>query len=123
MKILALSDTHLEFPTVADLPDADVLVHAGYWTDLGFRHSGLEIQSFKHFLLDLHEKYPTVPALHGNHGLGFDNGRWRDWGVTPIDGLTWTHPSGIAFIARTAWGRVGAVTGNEENSNDQLKKL
>jgi hypothetical protein len=39
MKILALSDTHLEFPTVADLPDADVVVHAGDWTDVGFRHS------------------------------------------------------------------------------------
>jgi uncharacterized protein len=97
VKILALSDTHLEFPDVANLPEADVLVHAGDWTELGFHHSGLEIRSFERFLNNLREKYPTVLALHGNHDLGFDNGRWRDWGVTPIDGLTWTHPSGIRF--------------------------
>jgi uncharacterized protein len=97
MKILALSDTHLEFPRVADLPEADVLVHAGDWTDVGFRHNGFEIRSFEQFLRDLREKYPTVLALHGNHDLGFDNGRWRDWDVTPIDSLTWTHPNGIRF--------------------------
>jgi hypothetical protein len=34
VKILALSDTYLEFPDVANLPEADVLVHAGEWAEM-----------------------------------------------------------------------------------------
>ena len=97
LKILALSDTHLEFPKVSDLPDANVLVHAGDWTDIGFRHSKAELQKLELFLTEARDRYPHVLALHGNHDLGFDNSWWLRWGVTPIDGITWQHPSGVSF--------------------------
>ena len=95
MKLLALADTHLEFPRVSDLPNADLFIHAGDWTDIGYRHSKLEFARFESFLRDAKARYSHVLALHGNHDLGFDNGRWAQWGVTPINGLTWQHPSGL----------------------------
>ena len=95
MKLLALSDTHLEFPRISDLPDAEIFIHAGDWTESGYRHSQLEFARFTTFLRDARAKYPHVLALHGNHDLGFDNHRWTQWGVTPIDRLTWRHESGL----------------------------
>ena len=95
MRLLTLSDTHLEFPRISALPDADLLIHAGDWTEVGYRHTKLEFTRFETFLRDARARYPHVLALHGNHDLGFDNGRWAQWGVTPIDGLTWQHSSGL----------------------------
>jgi Icc-related predicted phosphoesterase len=97
LKILALSDTHLEFPNVSALPDADVFLHAGDWTNLGYRHSKAEFEQFLNFLEAVKNRYPHVLALHGNHDLGIDNSRWQQWGVIPLDGTTWRHECGISF--------------------------
>jgi uncharacterized protein len=97
LRILATSDTHLEFPNVATLPDADVFLHAGDWTNLGYRHSKAELEQFFAFLEAVKKRYPYVLALHGNHDLGFDNSRWAQWGVIGLDGKTWQHESGITF--------------------------
>ena len=66
LKILALSDTHLEFPKVSDLPDANVLVHAGDWTDIGFRHSKAELQKLELFLTEAREA-PSRISVSINH--------------------------------------------------------
>lgn len=97
MNVFVLSDSHLEFPPLESLPDADIFIHAGDWTKLGYRHSKAEFALFENFLSATREKYPVVLALHGNHDLGFSNYLWTKWGVTPIDGLTYQHSSGLTI--------------------------
>jgi uncharacterized protein len=95
MRLLIISDTHLEFPPLESMPNADIFIHAGDWTQIGYRHSKVEFALFEKFLSEVREKYPIVLALHGNHDLGFSNHLWMQWGVTPIDGVTYQHPSGL----------------------------
>jgi uncharacterized protein len=97
LKLLITADTHNKFPNLESLPKADIFIHAGDWTHLGYRHTAAEFKLLENFIAGIREKYPTVLALHGNHDLGFDNHRWNRWGVTPIDGVTWQHSSGITF--------------------------
>jgi Icc-related predicted phosphoesterase len=97
MNVLITSDSHLEYPYLETLPEADIFIHAGDWTNLGYRHSKAEFALFEKFLSEAREKYPVVLALHGNHDLGFSNYLWTKWGVTPIDGITYQHSSGLTI--------------------------
>jgi 3',5'-cyclic AMP phosphodiesterase CpdA len=63
MRLLILSDTHLEFPLLESIPNADILIHVGDWTNLGYRHSKAEFVLLENFLSKAREKVPIVLAL------------------------------------------------------------
>lgn len=97
LKLLALSDTHNRFPNLADLPEADLLVHCGDWTNTGFARGEREMTAAAQWLAQALQKYPTVLALHGNHDISVRNHHWEALGAIPLDGRTWVHPSGVSF--------------------------
>jgi uncharacterized protein len=97
LKFLALSDTHLQFPQLANLPEADLLVHCGDWTNTGFARGEREVDLAVRWLTKAQQKYPTVLALHGNHDISVRNHHWEAWGAVGLDGRTWVHPSGVSF--------------------------
>lgn len=95
MRILALSDTHTELPPVDSLPDAEVLVHCGDWTNGGFAAG--EMGLVTDWVAAAQERYPYLLALHGNHDIGVRNHHWEGMGVIALDGNTWEHPAGLRF--------------------------
>lgn len=97
VRLLALSDTHTFFPELDTLPEADLLVHCGDWTDSGYGHSGAPMRAVEAWVKQAKRKYPYVLALHGNHDVGVRNRHWQAMGAVALDGLTWTHPSGLTF--------------------------
>ncbi|MDX2004531.1 MAG: metallophosphoesterase [Meiothermus sp.] len=97
LKLIALSDTHLNFPDLADLPEADLLVHCGDWTNTGFARGVREMDLAALWLAQARQKYPTVLALHGNHDISVRNHHWAALGAVPLDGHTWFHPAGVSF--------------------------
>lgn len=62
MKIVAISDTHGH--KVYNLPDADVLVHAGDWSGAGHEY---ETITFIGWLKDLKAQYKDIVVVPGNH--------------------------------------------------------
>jgi Icc-related predicted phosphoesterase len=69
MKLIAISDTHGEHRSL-EIPDGDVLIHAGDLT----RHGSLEdVQEFNDFLGTL--PHPHKIVIAGNHDFCFENDR------------------------------------------------
>lgn len=69
MKLIAISDTHGEHKTL-EIPDGDVLIHAGDLT----RHGTLEdVREFNDFLGTL--PHPNKIVIAGNHDFCFENDR------------------------------------------------
>lgn len=56
MKILHLSDTHNKHRQLTDLPDADVFVHCGDFTDNGTEE---EVLDFLNWLIELPYPHKT----------------------------------------------------------------
>jgi Icc-related predicted phosphoesterase len=67
MRIVAISDTHT-LHRQTQIPDGDILVHAGDFTDRG---SLEEVLNFERFLRQLPHKHKIVIA--GNHDFYFEN--------------------------------------------------
>uniref|UniRef100_A0AAV1U054 Calcineurin-like phosphoesterase domain-containing protein n=1 Tax=Peronospora matthiolae TaxID=2874970 RepID=A0AAV1U054_9STRA len=67
MKVVCVSDTHGLHDLAAAVPDGDVFVHAGDFTDTGARS---EVLAFNEFLGRLPHRYKLVIA--GNHESSFD---------------------------------------------------
>ena len=63
MRIVCISDTHLEHP---DIPDGDVLLHAG---DATFQGRPEEIRTFNAWFAALPHRHKVFVA--GNHDWGF----------------------------------------------------
>lgn len=69
MKIVAISDTHLR--KIKNLPDGDILVHAGDW---GKRGSYDELAEFTNHVVKWKAKYEHVIIVSGNHdGISEEN--------------------------------------------------
>ncbi|GLE03404.1 hypothetical protein PINS_up012306 [Pythium insidiosum] len=82
MKVVCISDTHglhEELLAATGIPDGDVLVHAGDFTDTGDRD---EVLAFNAFLARLPHRYKLVVA--GNHESTFDRAfypsHWQQYG-------------------------------------------
>ncbi|TMW63938.1 hypothetical protein Poli38472_014643 [Pythium oligandrum] len=82
MRVVCISDTHGlhdELHAHAPIPDGDVLIHAGDFTDTGDRE---EVLAFNAFLAKLPHKYKLVIA--GNHESTFDRAfyphNWQQYG-------------------------------------------
>lgn len=69
LKIVAISDTHaLHNKMKHELPEGDVLVHAGDLTNVG---ETSDIASFNAFLHNQKHKYKYIVVIAGNHDWGF----------------------------------------------------
>lgn len=67
MKIVALSDTHSKHRLIEEVPDGDVLVHAGDMTETGDLR---EVEDFAEWFSSFNHEYKMVVA--GNHDFVFD---------------------------------------------------
>lgn len=96
-QLLVLSDTHGQLPHIDELPEAEILIHCGDWTNSGFGYSSAEMREVEGWVAKARGKYPYVLALHGNHDVGVRNHHWERMGAIALDGNTWVHPSGLSF--------------------------
>lgn len=67
LSIVHMSDTHSNF---YDVPDADILIHSGDFTNHGIHHGMEEVNSFVAYFKALPHKYKVL--VPGNHELGLD---------------------------------------------------
>ena len=68
VRFVFISDTHNQTDKL-DMPDGDVLIHAGDFTNVGLPR---EIDHFNEFLGKIKHKYKHVIVISGNHELTFD---------------------------------------------------
>ena len=68
MKILFLSDTHSQHRKLKNLPEADMVIHAGDVSKIGRDH---EVEDFMRWFCALDYKYKVFIA--GNHDFFFEN--------------------------------------------------
>ena len=69
VRFVCISDTHNRHEKV-DLPDGDVLLHAGDFTWDGKQ---ADVENFCKFLQSVSHKYKHIIVIAGNHELTFDN--------------------------------------------------
>jgi Icc-related predicted phosphoesterase len=91
MKIIAISDTHCRLHEV-DVPDGDVLVHAG---DLTFRGDVHELTQELSALAALPHKHKIIIA--GNHDWLFQREGQKARDLAKAFGLTYLQDSGITI--------------------------
>lgn len=79
MRIVCISDTHNRQLKDLKIPDGDILIHSGDFSDTGTESN---VEQFKQFLLALPHKHKIVIA--GNHDLSFDKetypSTWKRFG-------------------------------------------
>jgi len=108
MRLCCISDTHQLHSRIKGLGPADILLHAGDFTNVG---KPLEVSKFSHWLEELNEEYDykDIVVIPGNHDFIFE----RDYNfakscltaatvlnqtLTTIDGLTiYGEPRTIEF--------------------------
>ena len=69
VRFVCISDTHNKHEKV-DLPDGDVLLHAG---DFTWQGTQAEVENFCKFLQSVSDKYKHIIVIAGNHELTFDD--------------------------------------------------
>lgn len=96
MDVVCISDTHMTKP---ELPDGDLLIHAG---DLTYRGRPSELGQQRRWLSEQMHRYKVI--IPGNHDFGFeeDFARYRD--EFAIDGITVLNDSGITIEGVKIWG-------------------
>ena len=97
MQILALSDSHGQFPSLDTLPDADVLIHCGDWTNWGLEQGDQEFDRVSQWVMRAVQRYPHILSIPGNHDIGLRNHHFDKLGAVGLDGKTWVHPNGTSF--------------------------
>lgn len=96
MRIVCLSDTHSRHAKI-DVPDGDVLVHAGDLTSRGEPH---EIRDFHWWLQNLPHAHKLVIA--GNHDWMFENHPEGARGL--LTDCTYLQDSGVTIDGVKFWG-------------------
>tara|TARA_R110002094_G_scaffold138498_2_gene129838 strand:- start:693 stop:1313 length:621 start_codon:yes stop_codon:yes gene_type:complete len=96
MRIVCLSDTHSQHAQL-EVPDGDVLVHAGDFTGRGERH---EILEFHRWLATLPHQHKLVIA--GNHDLMFENDPEQARAL--LNACTYLQDSGVTVDGIKFWG-------------------
>jgi Icc-related predicted phosphoesterase len=97
MRIICISDTHT-FHSHLDIPDGDVLIHAG---DFSFHGEEGEVRHFAAWLHSLPHKHKIVIA--GNHDVSFEREpeKAREW---LGDSCTYLQNSGVTIDGIKIWG-------------------
>jgi len=67
VRIVHISDTHGE--DFEDVPDGDILVHTGDFSNHGTR---AETEKFQEFLQRMRAKFEHLVVICGNHEMGYD---------------------------------------------------
>lgn len=67
LSVVHMSDTHGNF---YDVPDGDILIHSGDFTNEGIRHGMEDVNDFMSYFKALPHKYKVL--VPGNHELGLD---------------------------------------------------
>jgi len=79
MKIVCTSDTHSKHHYLVphELPEGDLLIHAGDFTSYGYKH---EVESFFSWLKKAAKRYEHgVVFIAGNHDRSFDPKYFRQY--------------------------------------------
>lgn len=100
MKIVAISDTH-EQHTKINLPDGDILIHAGDATYRG------ELSAFENFINWMIKQTHTYKiCIGGNHELGFEHGPNRKQALKMLsdNGIIYLQDSGVTINETIFWG-------------------
>jgi Icc-related predicted phosphoesterase len=85
MICVAVSDTHNRAEHV-EIPDGDVLLHAG---DLTMKGTGPELVRAAHWLGRLRERFRAVIAIPGNHDFGAENDPDETRALFEARGIVW----------------------------------
>lgn len=97
-KLVCISDTHNHHDKI-DLPEGDVLIHSGDFTNGG---SALEIETFLRWYGDLDYKYKILVA--GNHDWGFDTDREVHEKLARDLGIIYLNDKGVTLDGIKFWG-------------------
>jgi Icc-related predicted phosphoesterase len=73
MRVVCISDTHLNF-LAADVPDGDILIHAGDGTSRGTEP---EVERLAGFFSILGARFDYMVFVPGNHDFGFQSNEFR----------------------------------------------
>jgi Icc-related predicted phosphoesterase len=98
MRLVVVSDTHGLHNLIEDLPDGDVLVHAGDFMNAGFTPE--EIVSFNTWLGDQSFRYRVVCA--GNHDRRFQNTPQEARAL--LSNAIYLENSGVTIDKISFWG-------------------
>lgn len=99
MRIVCISDTHLQEPP---LPDGDLLIHAG---DLTFRGNEHEIRLAACWLGEQAKRYPKgVMAIAGNHDWLFERDPALAQRIIEEAGIVYLQDSGCIVDGYQIWG-------------------
>jgi len=78
VRCVALSDTHEKHRDIKDIPEGDILLHAGDFTLHGVKEKVLDFNDFLGTL-----PHPHKVVIAGNHDLFFEEGyydkHWQEW--------------------------------------------
>ncbi|HEY0395775.1 MAG TPA: metallophosphoesterase [Candidatus Elarobacter sp.] len=85
MICVAVSDTHNRADDV-EIPDGDVLLHAG---DLTMKGTGPELVRAAHWIGRLRERFRAVIAIPGNHDFGAENDPAETRALFESRGIVW----------------------------------
>lgn len=98
MKIVCISDTHFTDQFLNNIPDGDVIVHAG---DATFKGQFAEVVRFNAWYSSLPHKHKIFVA--GNHELSFEDTPWM---VKPLlsRNITYLQNSGVEIDGIKFWG-------------------
>jgi Icc-related predicted phosphoesterase len=104
MKLVCISDTHNQHNRIK-LPDGDVLVHAGDFTNAGTKKEAFDFIEW--FACQPHQHKVLV---HGNHDVGH--------GVTIPPEINVLHGTGTVVAGLTFWGHPGLPAGEHGGEFD-----
>lgn len=99
MKIVCISDTHLQVGKKFKLPVGDVLIHAGDGTGRG---SLRELATFADWFARLPHKHKILIA--GNHDFGFQEDPALCRTLFAGDGINYLEDSGVTIDGVKFWG-------------------
>ena len=77
LRLVCISDTHNQVDASFVLPDGDVLVHAGDFSNVGTEK---EIRQFNDFLASKRSQFKHIVVIAGNHDIGFDVANYKELG-------------------------------------------
>lgn len=95
-----ISDTHTKHRQLIDMPEGDILIHAGDFTNRG---NLVEVYDFNNWLGELKSKYEHIITIAGNHELGFDNKSFTEKQEL-LSNSTYLEDTGTMINGIKIWG-------------------
>ena len=99
LSIVIISDTHNKHMRLPRLPDADVIIHCGDFTSMGYSH---EIVDFMKWYSNLNQ-YAHKLIISGNHDWLFERSKLLAMEKVPKN-VIYLEDSGIEIEGIKFWG-------------------